>query len=193
MTLPPLPELLRWLAEMPAAFLLEPEGCKDGAVRVRAVVADLFESLGHPARPEVLTAFEPATVSPAERNRLRLVLAAAHLLWHPAWRALHPTLPSLERLLVQELPQMAAVVPVEALARDEERREELVRRTARALGARLPGENEAEAEDRFRQVDSFERARVLKAAADRERRAREVREAMARKAAQEAAAKVTRE
>jgi hypothetical protein len=34
---------------------------------------------------------------------------------------------------------------------------------------------------------------VLQAAAERERRAREVREAMARKAAEEAAAKVTRE
>ena len=39
----------------------------------------------------------------------------------------------------------------------------------------------------------MERHRVLAEAAQRERRAREVREAMARKAAEEAAAKVTRE
>jgi hypothetical protein len=61
------------------------------------------------------------------------------------------------------------------------------------VGASLPGESASEAADRLQQVDSVQRRRVLQAAAERERRAREVREAMARKAAEEAAAKVTRE
>jgi hypothetical protein len=63
----------------------------------------------------------------------------------------------------------------------------------RALAVTLPDESLNEAEDRFRQVDSVERRRVLVAAAERERRAREVREAMAKQAAKEAAAKVSRE
>ena len=85
------------------------------------------------------------------------------------------------------------MVPVDALFREEERREELVRRILQATGHTFPGESSAEAEDRLRQLDSVERHRVLEAAAERERRARQVREEMARKAAAEAAAKVSRE
>ena len=76
---------------------------------------------------------------------------------------------------------------------DEERREELIRRATTALGLSLAGESPNEAADRLKQVDSVERRRVLVAAAARERRARQVREAMAKKAAEEAAAKVSRE
>ena len=94
---------------------------------------------------------------------------------------------------MQELAQLGAVAPVDLLDRDEDRREELVRRTLRAVRLALPGESSQEAEDRMRQVDSVERHRVLRAAAQREKRSREVREAMARKAAEEAAAKVSRE
>ena len=70
---------------------------------------------------------------------------------------------------------------------------ELVRRAFAALGLRLPGESAGEAEDRLAQVDSVERQRLLRAAAEKEKRAREVREMMARRAAEEAAAKVSRE
>jgi hypothetical protein len=95
--------------------------------------------------------------------------------------------------LVQELSAVSGIVNVEQLDQDEERREELIRRTLRAVDWLLPGEMRNEADDRLKQVDSIERRRVLLAAAERERRAREVREAMARKAAEEAAAKVSRE
>jgi hypothetical protein len=193
MTVPTLAEMLRFIAEPPPVFRAEPEGFPGGTVRVRAVVADLFELLGQTARPEALDAMAPHDFTRPERNRMRLILAAAHLLSHPAFRDLAPLRQSLERLLIQDLSHMAAAVDVEQLDADEERREELLRRTLRAIGASLPGESQAEGEDRFRQVDSVERARVLKAAAEREKRAREVREAMARKAAEEAAAKVTRE
>ncbi|MFN7145495.1 MAG: hypothetical protein ACK4YP_17100, partial [Myxococcota bacterium] len=75
----------------------------------------------------------------------------------------------------------------------DERREELVRRCLRAAGRRPGGETMAEADDRFAQVDAIARARVLREAEDRERRSRDVREALARAAAEEAAAKVSRE
>jgi hypothetical protein len=94
---------------------------------------------------------------------------------------------------VQDLAALAVTVPVAALAGDEERREELARRVLAATEVRLPGETAAQAADRLKQVDSVERRRVLAAAAERERRAREVREMMARKASEEAAAKVSRE
>jgi hypothetical protein len=189
--LPPLAEFLRWLAEMPPAFKATPAGFKDGAVRVDAVVTDLAETLlGGPPPAGVLENCVPARADRNERNRLRWLLAACHLLWHPELRQRPCPPEGLRRLLVDDLAALAAVEPVDSLLTDEERREELVRLALRALDLRLPGESAGEAEDRLTQVDSVERRRVLKEAAERERRAREVREALlAQQAAQEAAAR----
>ncbi len=196
---PPLPELMRWVTEMPSAFRAAPEPFPEGSTRVRAVVGDLFETLlSERPSPELLDAFDPTDTGAAEHNRLRWVLAASHLLWHPGLReavsgAANVMRPKLERLFLQELAALASVVACGALDEDEERREELIRRATTALGVSLAGESPNEAAARLEQVDSVERRRVLLAAAARERRAREVREAMARKAAEEAAAKVSRE
>jgi hypothetical protein len=193
-TTPPLAELLRWMVEMPSAFRADPEGFGEGKVRVRAVVADLFETLFvDPIPTATLAAFDAQDTGNGEKNRLRWILAAAHLLWHPSFRGHPPARASVEKLFVQDLATVASIVKVESLDQEEERREELIRRTLRALDLALPGETPNEANDRLKQVDSVERRRVLLAAADRERRSREVREAMAKKAAQEAAAKVSRE
>jgi len=198
MTVPPLGAWLRWVAERPPAFRGTPAGLPGGRVSVRAVVSDLVETLhGEPGEPPLLAAFDAAGggagAARGEASRLGWVLAACQVLWHPAVRAAPPAREALQQLLVEELAGVAAVAPVEALDRDEERREELVRRVLRAAALALPGESAAEAEDRLRQVDSVERHRVLRAASAREQRTREVREAMARKAAEEAAAKVSRE
>jgi hypothetical protein len=192
--LPPLAEFLRWVAEMPDAFDAEPDGFPRGTVAVPAVVADLFDTyFGEPPGEALLAAFRPANAGKAERNRLRWVLAACHLLWHPALRACPVTREQLNRLLVQHLATLASVVPADTVRAEEERREELIRRTLAALGLLLPGESAKEAEDRLAQVDSVERRRLLREAAEKEKRAREVREMMARRAAEEAAAKVSRE
>jgi hypothetical protein len=194
MTHPPLSDWLRWVAELPAACRALPEGFPGGTVRVRAVVADIFETLfGAPASTPFLAACDAHDTGKGERNRLGWILAASHTLWHPSLREAPGPRPAIERLLVEELASVAAVVPVDALGSDEERREELVRRVLRAAGAALPGESARDAEDRLKQVDSVERQRVLRSASERERRTRKVREAMARKAAEEAAAKVSRE
>lgn len=194
---PPLAEWLRWTSEMPASFRAEPEGFATGRVRVRAVVADLLETLtGAPPDAALLDAFTPADTGPRERNRLAWILAATHVLWHPALRG--AGLPAkgragIAKLLVEELAALSAVVSAGRLLTEEERREELVRRALRACRLALPGESDADGEDRLKQVDSIERHTVLAAAATREKRTREVREAMAKKAAEEAAAKVSRE
>jgi hypothetical protein len=192
--LPPLAEFLRWLNEMPAAFRAAPEGAPGSLTVVDAVVADLFDTLfGQPPGDDLLQAFRPSNYGNGERNRLLWVLAACRLLWHPALRERPLPAGGLRKLLVQDLAGLAAVTPAERLLDDEERREELVRRAFAALGLRLPGESAKEAEDRLAQVDSVERQRLVRAAADKEKRAREVREMMARRAAEEAAAKVSRE
>jgi hypothetical protein len=194
MSVPPLAEWLRWVAERPPVLDAAPEGFPDGRVRVRAVVADLHEALFQtPAEESLLGVCAAGQPTRAERSRLGWILAASQVLWHPAIRRAAPKRDRFVKLIVQELPALAALVPPDRLGEDEERREELVRRVLRATQLSLPGERATDAEDRLRQVDSVERHRVIAAAAERERRAREVREAMARKAAEEAAAKVSRE
>lgn len=191
--LPPLAEFLRWLAETPEPFRAEPLGFGDGVVPVRAVVADLFETwFGRRPDEETLKNFDPVNAGKVERNRLRWVLAACHLLWHPGLRG-RGSEAGFVQLLTKDLAGLAAVAPVEGLVTEEERREELIRRALRALGLLLPGESAKEAEDRLAQVDSIERRKLLREAAEKEKRAREVREMMAKKAAEEAAAKVSRE
>jgi hypothetical protein len=79
------------------------------------------------------------------------------------------------------------------LFEDAERREELARLTLARLGLRPAGESAAQAQDRFTSISSIERARILKASQQAEQRARALREALAKKAAEESADKWTRE
>jgi hypothetical protein len=72
---------------------------------------------------------------------------------------------------------------------DADRREEWVRQCLAQLGLRPQGESAAQAADRLTMLDSSERDRVLRATATAERRAREIREAMALKKAQESASR----
>jgi regulator of extracellular matrix RemA (YlzA/DUF370 family) len=58
---------------------------------------------------------------------------------------------------------------------------------------RPAGETVAQAEDRLISLSSAEHARVLRASRDAEKRAQEIRAALARKAAEESADKYTRE
>ena len=189
MDLPPLAEWLRWIAGMPAVF------SRSAGVRVPAVVADLFESLFRDRPPgEFVALFSPSTVAPVDLNRLRWVLAACHVLWHPALRPLELRRSGVERLLVQDLASLAAVAAADSVRTDRERGEELARRVLGAAGLRLPGESAAEAEDRLAQVDSVERHRILAEASEKERRARKQRdEEVRRRAAAEAASKAMRE
>jgi len=187
-SLPPLAEFLRWIAEMPAAF-------RGDHVRIRAVVADLFEThFGEPPRPDFLQAFEASSQAASELNRLRWILAACHVLWHPAFRGLPLPGAGVRRLLAQDLSALAAVVSADKLAQDGERREELARRVLAALGLRLPGESMEAAADRLTQLDSVEARKILESAVEKERRAKKKREEELRKKAQEeAAAKGSRE
>jgi hypothetical protein len=190
---PSLAELLRWLTEIPAAFKAEPAGFPGGTVPVAAVVADLLEThYGELPDDSKLAAFRPADQGKVERNRLRWVLAACHLLWHSGLRG-RGEFGAIYDFLTRELATLAEIVAVDAIDGTEERREELARRAIRALGLTLPGESPKDAEDRLTQLDSVEHRRLIRDASEREKRAREVREMMARRAAEEAAAKVSRE
>jgi hypothetical protein len=85
--------------------------------------------------------------------------------------------------------RLVELVRPEKFISDPDRREELVRSCLAQCGLRPQGETQSQAADRLTTLDSAERDRVLRATAAAERRAREIREAMARKQAQESASR----
>jgi hypothetical protein len=76
---------------------------------------------------------------------------------------------------------------------DVDRREEFIRVALAAVNLRPQGETQIQAEDRLMTVSSFERKRVMEAAKIAEERAAQIREALAKQAALEAANKMSRE
>jgi hypothetical protein len=96
-------------------------------------------------------------------------------------------------LLSLNAAELAAQTTSIKFVHDPDRREELARLALARLGYRPAGESVAQAQDRLTSLSSVERARVMGAARAAEERARAVREALARKAAEESADKYTRE
>lgn len=191
---PPIEVLTRRLAETPADLLASPAvAAGDPGPQVAAVVSDVLVLLGHPPlRSAEATALRPASPDPVVRNRLGTVLVAAWALADPWFVADPPdraaTLAVFTSLLDLDTDASAATVVA-----DVDRREELARRALAGLGLVPAGETAAQAADRLATLDSVERARVLAATAEAERRAAAVRQAMHEKAAAEAAAKASRE
>ena len=203
---PILETLTRRLAETPEDFLGEPRVGTRGSVQTAAVVNDLLQLLGYEARLEQLGSFlsrssaapagkEAAALKDAgqERNRLAVTLLLCWLLCDDWFKQARPGLEAILQLLDADAAELAARVVARKFVTDPDRREELARRALSRLGFRPAGESLAQAQDRLATLDSTERARVLQASRAAEQRARQIREALARKAAQESADKWTRE
>ena len=190
---PQLEVLTRRLAECPPDFMAEPRLGTAGVVKVAAVVADLLADWGGAAlTPPQAAMFEPAD-TPRQANWLRLVLLACWV-WHDPWFVRRQPSPEAAlKFLAKDLLGLAALVPAQQCVLDPDRREEFARRCLKALGLCPKGETPAQAQDRLNALDSVERQRVIQAARSAEARSRAVREAMATKAAQEAADKWGRE
>jgi hypothetical protein len=189
---PPLETLLRRLVDTPAEFLAEPRIGTRGEVFVAAVVNDLLARFGARAGPAALARFT-ARDAGADRNRLMLVAIAAWLLAHEWFRLAH--LPSAQVLSVLDEPmaELAAATPAQKFVSDPDRREELARVLLARLDLRPEGETVAQATDRLSGISGTERRRLLAASRAAEQRARAIREALAKKAAEESADKWTRE
>ena len=191
---PPIEVLTRRLIDTPRDVLAEPLGAPGGRVDVAAVVSDLVRLHGGAGLDTVQAApFRlPPSPDAAAVNWLRCVLVASWVLADPSLVALAAP-DAVAAFLATGLRDLAATVTSTTLVSDPDRREELARRCELALGLVPAGETEAQAVDRLTTLDSAERARVLAATLDAERRAEEVRQAMHAKAAAEAAAKASRE
>jgi hypothetical protein len=184
---PQLDRLLHRLTDCPADFLQPPRtGMSDG-IDVAAIVCDHMRRMVASPAPES-EASRLRQLRGFKAERLRLVAMVCWLL-HDSWFVAHPELaPAMWRLLCgADLGRIAKLVRPERWISDPDRREELVRFCLQSLGLRPAGETEIQALDRLTTLDSAERKRILQATAAAERRARQIREAMARASAQDAA------
>ncbi len=189
---PPLETLTRRLAELPPDFLGEPRIGAAGTVHVAAVVQDLLTDLSRPAAPARLKAFEGDDPQ-RDRGRLSVALALCWLLADGWFRDARPAPDDVLRLLEGLPAELGGRFPVGQLVKDPERREEIARLALARLGFRPAGETRAQAEDRLSSISSAERERVLAASRAAEERAREIRQALLRKAAEQSADKWSRE
>lgn len=189
---PILQSLVHRLTDAPDDFLAEPRIGGSGGVEVGAVVADLCRMLQATIPGEELAAFI-GTRAENDRNRLAVTLLMCWLLADDWFKGAKPTGEQLFTLLHTGASELAAQTPSKKFVSDPERREELARFALARLGFRPSGESRAQAEDRLTSLSAAERARVTQAARMAEQRARTLRESLARRAAQEAADKWTRE
>ena len=189
---PILEALTRRVAETPEEFLAEPRVGNIGQVHTAAVVGDLLRLLGHEVQARDLTPFSGGDRR-GDRNRLGVTLVLAWLLADEWFVARRPDAAALLTLLGTTAGELAEQVPATKLVSDPDRREELARVALARLGLRPAGETIAQAQDRLTTLSSAERQRVMRAARAAEERARAIREALVRKAAQESADKYTRD
>jgi len=173
-----------------------PDDSMAARVHVAAVVGDMCWALGHQPPATCLQQLEAqleAIDGVTDRNRREVVLLLAWLLADPWFVAQPPELEAVLALLDEGAAELAAFTPARKFVVEEDQREELARFALGRLGLRPQGETVAQAQDRLTTLSAAERARLLRASRDAERRAQTIREALMRKAAQESADKWTRE
>lgn len=188
---PPLEVLTRRLSETPTPFLAEPRIGNKGQVVVPALVADLLRRHGLSPDAAQLTRFAPTNAA-SERNSRMLTQLLCWLLSAEELRGKYAQT-QLLALLFDEANALAAELPARDFVDQAERREELARLALRSAGLRPAGESENVAADRWLGVSTRERVRLAAASRAAEERARQIREALARKAAEESADKWSRE
>lgn len=190
---PLLETLTRRLAECPAEFLAEPRFGKTGVVHVHAVVSDVLVRLDGAPLTKDEAAFYQRADAKQQRNHFSLTLIACWLLHDEWFRENGKHAQAARAFLLNGLSELAAHTKAAQFITDPDRREELARLGLRALDLRPAGESEAQAQDRLATLNTAERQRILAATRAAEERAAAIREAMAKKAAEDAADKWTRE
>jgi len=189
---PPLGSLMRRIAETPPDFLLAPRIGTAGDVHVPAVVYDTLKARGVSLPLPELATFAGRDPK-ADRGRLSIALLVCWVLADEELWSTAPDIPGVLTLLRDDAVELATQGPATRVIADPDRREELARLALARLGLRPAGESLSQAQDRLTALSSAERARLLKASRQAEERARAIREALARKAAADAADKWTRE
>lgn len=188
---PPLETLLRRLIDTPPDFLAEPRIGARGIVHVDAVVGDIVSQWGVRPAAQDLQPFAPKDAD--ERNRLALALLACWLIADEWFNQGGMTPAAALEALDAACAELAMHATPQSVRNDPDRREEFVRTLLARLGLRPAGETPAQAQDCLVSVSGSERRRAVTAARGAAERARKIREALAKKAAEESADKMWRE
>ncbi|XYJ12674.1 hypothetical protein ACSUZJ_12020 [Telluria sp. B2] len=189
---PDLERLTRRLADTPVDFLAEPAIGTRGGVAVAALVNDLLALYGARACAGTLARFEGWDAH-ADRNRLALAMIVVWLLADEWFRDARLEQPALVAVLDETVAELAGAAPAHRFVNDPERREELARSVLAAIDYRPRGETPEQAGDRLAAMSGTARRKLIEASRGSEKRARAIREALFRKAAEESADKWTRE
>lgn len=182
------------LASIPGDFMKEfsEKVSSKTDLNLPALVNDLLLDTGdRPLSAEEVKALE----SSADNNYRRLVSIFCHI-YHDRYFIMNNPEAGLIRKLMfsQHLSTLGkSVSKAELFISDPDRREELCRLALRAVNLFPQGENENRAKERLGTLDSVERKKILDKTRQAQERAREIREAMLRKEAEEAASKMSRE
>ena len=191
MTGPNLPSLTHRLSECPPDFL------EDLAkLEVAAIVADTLQRIGGQPLTEgdaQRFSFNRLDNNVQERNRLHVVVVACWLLNDPWFVKNGHTTNSALSFLLEEVSELSKIVPVQKFLTEPDRREELVRLCIKRFDVLPEGESAEYAADRLKTLSTLERQRVVRESREAEERAQTIREAMAKKAAAEAAVAFGRE
>ncbi len=184
---PQLETLLHRLADCPAEFLQPPQADSAERIDAVAIVCDQLRQM------EVTPEQDSQLLDALRKLKAphQTLLAIVSWLLADAWFIGRPQLGKkmLALYAAERFGALTTLVKPEKFVHDPDRREELVRVCLHALGLRPEGESAHASADRLTTLDSVERDRVLRGTAAAERRAREIREAMAKKKAQEAASR----
>lgn len=189
---PPLAAMTRRIAETPSDFLGEPRLAGLGTIAVDALLSDVLHGLGVAAPTSFFATFARDRM-PEHRNHYKLGAIAAWLLADEWLKHSPPTAAELTEFLLIALQELAAQASADSYVIEPDRREEFARTMLARLDFRPEGESVEQARDRLSMMSATERARLMAASRAAEERAREVRDALARQAAQESADKWTRE
>ncbi|MBU6238381.1 MAG: hypothetical protein KGQ51_11170 [Planctomycetes bacterium] len=191
---PSLAAMTHRLAECPEEFL---SICDDvsGSTCVIALLTDFFRRFDdHPMRiDDPFIAKLGSTKFTANHQRhLGLLSLAVWLFYDPWFSDRKEFAVSMWNLLTGDnFQSISGLLKPRTVLSNPDRREELVRVCLSGLDLRPAGESIPQATDRLMSLNSIERERILKETAAAEKRAREVREAMARIKAQESVSRYT--
>jgi hypothetical protein len=190
--------LLQRLQSCPNEFLLspillsQPKNYK-GEIQTASVVNDLLLDLGLSEDPKIIFNTLQLKHSAENANYLQLVLITSYLIGDNWFLQSKKYGLKVKELFLNKLKPLALLVEAKQFVLDSERREELVRFCLKELNLKPNGESETHANDRLTTINSIERQKLIEESKAAQKRAQELREAIARQEAEEAASKWNRE
>lgn len=192
---PSLEALMDRLAEVPADFLKKYGKTPGDAdcIFLPAIINDLLLDTGD----DPLTADESEKTEKFRTGKnLQQLIGILCYIYHDSFFINNKVEPGLIRGIIfsKRLASLGETADnADQFITDPDRREELCRIAIDAAGFYPDGEDEKKSRDRLASLDSIERKKILDKTREAQKRAREIREAMLRQEAEEAASKMTRE